>query len=365
VTTEQLPRENEAVGDGNSVPRQPFDHVALVAQVHGTVERAFFAIDHDTGAVGVVGHQQAQCARLEGFPSLNERPQDPAHQLVELLQPEALGDQVAQERLRDLEPRRPRVAFRLGLEHAAIEHPPQDPFQHGLVAVEEADPDQLLDAARDHLEDVDVLVDADSLGEQRLVQHGDAHGQSPAPATVDAQRPQHEPQPARHPQQRVARDVLEVLLREHALEEHVGQRLDPEAEPRRLELLLAIAPVHARDADGDVPLVIDVLDALRPLLADDDHLELLQHVEQDLQRPLVPPVGQRLLQLAEPIGVDAVKGAQALEQVVVIQLVLVADELAKSKQQLRLLASERRPGQLLQAALDLGHLEGEQGVQVV
>ena len=94
-------------------------------------------------------------ARLALLP---QRAQDAPHEHVEPLQAEALGDQVAQERLRDLQ-RRPSSVGRRRRQDPALEHPPDDAARGILVCVEDPGPDQRLDAAGGELEDVDVLVD--------------------------------------------------------------------------------------------------------------------------------------------------------------------------------------------------------------
>jgi hypothetical protein len=148
------------------------------------------------------------------------------------------------------------------------------------------------------------------------------------------------------------------VFRDHSFEECVGQGLDPEREPHRIELLLPVAAVHAGNAHGDVTLVVDVLDALGWLLADDDLLQVLEDREQCLQSGLVALLVQRVPQRLDLIVGDAVESAQPVQQVVVIQLVLLADQLPQPEQQRRLLAIDRTPlRDLLQPPLEFLRLQ--------
>lgn len=164
--------------------------MALVAEIDGPVEAALAAVEGHDGPLGVVAQEQCRRLRAEIFPGPRQRAQHLTQEAVELGQSEALGDEVAQELLGDLEQRRAGVGCRDLAELAALQPVAQDTLEDGLVDVEEADADELLDASRQDLEDVHVLVDGDAFGQERLIEHLDPHGQAATHAAVNSHSPQ-------------------------------------------------------------------------------------------------------------------------------------------------------------------------------
>jgi hypothetical protein len=279
---------------------------------------------------------------MEGLPRVREIADRVRHEPIERLDPEGLRDPVAQKALGSLEGLRAvRVVgtFRLA---PVLEGPGEDPIEDVVVDVHEADPDQLLDAARDDLEDVDVLIESRSRRLERLLEHSDAQGDAARLASVDAHRAQQHAEPGRGPAQRPEAHVLPLVHRDHALEEHAGQGLDAETQAHRLELLLAVTAVHAGDAHRDMALAIDLLVPLGRLLVGDDLLQAFEDREQDRERLFVTPAGESLAEPRDLLLVDGMEATHPLEQVVVMQGVLPPHQLPEPQEQLDLLAHDRR-----------------------
>jgi hypothetical protein len=78
-------------------------------------------------------------------------------------------------------------------------------------------------------------------------------------------------------------DEAEVDRGKQLFQIDIGQALQAEGQAEGVELAFAVAAVHRRDVDGDVPLVVDLLLGLELLRAEDDLLQMLELVEQGVE----------------------------------------------------------------------------------
>ena len=294
--------------------------------------------------------------RAGGVALLPQGAQHAPHEHVEPLQAQALGDQVAQERLRDLE-RRPLAVGRRRRQDPALDHPPDDAPRRILVGVEDPGPtsvSMLREVSWKMLMYCSTVTPSVS---DRLIEHRQAVGQSLRPVAVDAKGAKQQVEPPRHRPQSIAVERAQLLVGDDPLEERAGEGLQAEGQAGRLEAVLAVRAVHARDADRDVALQVDVLERLDRPGAQDDLLEPLEDREEQLQGRLglVPPEG--LLQRRDQVGVHPSELTQPMQRVGVVERVLAPDLPPHAEEEGDLLAPDRiGVGELGEAGVDIRRL---------